>query len=117
MVSRTSCLEGSDVISVTRYLPKAYAQPTPSDLQRFERADAPQKQRGVETEQIIEAEWRPVSGSGHPAVNAYKTHSTAFITDESTLTGQDSPVQAAARYREMSPQPQAQRGTLIDIQA
>ena len=102
------------MLSVTRHLPKAYSRPLATDLPKTELFETPQSQKG-NSEHIIEADWRPISGSPVRSANIYQNNSELFTDESKVVVKNHSPALATARYQQMTPQPHQQRGTILDI--
>ncbi len=99
--------------SVTHNLPGAYLKPLPQQVRHQVPGDHKSQRPGPRQERIIEAEWRPLGRS--QAVRP------AFIPvyAAKNLPPQEypDPTRVTARYRQMMPDPDPDRGTLLDISA
>ncbi len=103
------------MIPIAQHLPKAYVRPFSPDLPKTEPLNTPLPKQNAETDRVIEAEWRPISGVPVRPTNAYQTNSADLTAEESLLAENQPPSLVTERYQQMTPQHSLQRGTILDI--
>ena len=105
----------SAVIPIAQHLPKAYLRPVSSDLPKTEPLSTPLPQRNTETDRVIEAEWRPISGAPARSANVSRANSADLTAEEPLLVENQSASLVAECYQQMTPQQRMQRGAILDI--
>jgi len=107
------------VKTITSQLPQAYLQPLRPEVRRPGNLDRHSPPPGTAKEQIIEAEWQSIPPSPARRQVGMAAQAYAKIFSETTLSPQGTihPRLASARYRQMAPKPDQDRGQLVDTLA
>ncbi len=101
--------------SVSQHIPKVYLRPSASELPKAEPFKSSQPPGERTAEHIIEAEWRPISGSPVRSTSIYPADSVTFSAEAASLTEKPSAALVSERY-----QPLRQKldpGSIVNIQA